>query len=174
MLSPGQHAWDDWDLMFAFHDQDKHRLNFLVHETSDGHPDGLVPLVYDTEQNRYMLMAGSYPDGRVLWLRYQDFPEFFEQFPEQTVLFDLKGSWVSDLLQLYPQFEANFSEQDLRYYVVPSDIEFDFHNHINTFSSEKKQKFLYDLRKICKREPTLRWGEENKAVPVISKAMTRL
>ncbi|MEX2258896.1 MAG: hypothetical protein WD672_09330, partial [Woeseia sp.] len=67
-LSPQQEAWDDWDLMYAFHDQDNHRLHFLVHETSDGQPDGLVPLVHDTTQNRFMLMGGSYPDGRILWL----------------------------------------------------------------------------------------------------------
>ena len=163
MLSPQQGAWDDWDLIFAFHDQDRHRLNFLVHETSDGRPDGLVPLVYDTTQDRYMLMGGSYPDGRTLWLELQDFPEFFEQFPARTVFFDLKDSWVSDLLRVYPQFEANFSEQDLRYHLVPSEIDFDFHNHINTFSSEKKQKFLYDLRKIRRREPTLHWSETNEA-----------
>jgi hypothetical protein len=149
--------------MFAFHDQDKHRLHFLVRQTSDGRPDGLVPLVYDTEKNRVTLMAGSYPDGRILWLRYQDFPEFFEQFPEQTVLFDLKQSWVNDLLQLYPQFEANFSESELRYFLVPSEFEFDFYKHIDTFSADKKQKFLYDLRNIRKREPTLRWGNENEA-----------
>ena len=163
MLSPGQDAWDDWDVMFAFHDQDRHRLNFLVHQTSDGPPDGLVPLVHDTEQDRFTLMAGSYPDGRILWLRYQDFPEFFEQFPERTVLFDLKQSWVSGLLELYPQFTANFAEQDLRYYLVPSDFEFDFHKHLDTFSSDKKQKFLYDLRNIRKREPTLHWGGQNEA-----------
>jgi hypothetical protein len=163
MFSPRQDAWDDWDLMFAFHDQDNHRLNFLVHQSNDGRPDGLVPLVHDTKQNRFMLMAGSYPDGRILWLRYQDFPEFFEQFPEPTVLFELKQSWVSELLQLHPLFEANFSEQDLRYYLVPSEFEFDFHKHIDTFSSEKKQKFLYDLRNIRKREPTLRWGNTNEA-----------
>jgi hypothetical protein len=91
------------------------------------------------------------------------FPSFFEQFPERTVLFDLKQSLVSELLQLYPRFEANFSEHDLRYYLVPAEFEFDFHNHIDTFSSEKKQKFLYDLRNIRKREPTLRWGGENEA-----------
>jgi hypothetical protein len=110
-----------------------------------------------------MLMAGSYPDGRTLWLQYQDFPDFFEQFPGRTVLFDLKLSWVSDLLQLYPQYEANFSEHDFRYYLVPSEFEFDFHKHIDTFSSEKRQKFLYDLRNIRKREPTLHWGDENEA-----------
>jgi hypothetical protein len=163
MLSPGQDAWDDWDLMFAFHDQDRHRLNFLVHQTSDGRPDGLVPLVHDTQQDRFTLMAGSYPDGRILWLQRQDFPEFFEQFPDRTVLFDLRQSWVSGLLELYPQFESNFAEQDLRYYLVPSDFEFDFHKHLDTFSSDKKQKFLYDLRNIRKREPTLRWGGQNEA-----------
>ena len=32
-LSPGQKAWDDWDLMFAFHDQDNYDFNFLVKES---------------------------------------------------------------------------------------------------------------------------------------------
>lgn len=163
IISPQQHAWDDWDLMFAYHHQDTHRMNFLVHEASDGRPDGLVPLVHDTEQNRYMLMAGSYPDGRTLWLQYQDFPEIFEQFPERTVFFDLKESWVSGLLQLYPQFETNFSEHDLRYLMVPSEFEYDFDKHLDTFEPDKKQKFLYDLRNIGKREPTMRWSFDNEA-----------
>ncbi len=163
MFSPGEDAWDDWDLMYAFHDQDKHRLNFLVHQTGDGPPDGLVPLVHDTSKNRFMLMAGSYPDGRILWLRNEDFPEFFEQFSDRTVLFDLRQSYVNELLQLYPQFEANFAELDMRYHMVPSEFEFDFNKHIDTFEREKKQKFLYDLRNIRKREPELRWSEDNEA-----------
>ncbi|NNE59938.1 MAG: hypothetical protein HKN35_03530, partial [Woeseia sp.] len=158
LFSPRDSAWDDWNLMFAFHHQDTHRLNFLVHQSCDGRPDGLVPLVHDTEQNRFMLMAGSYPDGRTLWLNYQDFPEFFEQFPEQTVLFDLQGDWVCELIERHPLFEANFTEQDLRYFLVPAEFGFDFHNHIATFSSDKKQKFLYDLRKIRQREPELHWS----------------
>ncbi len=162
-FSPGKDAWDDWDLMYAFHDQDKHRFNFLVHESNRGEPDGLVPLVHDTRQNRYTLMAGSYPDGRILWLEYQHFPEFFERFPERTVLFDLEQGWVSGLLELCPQFEANFGEQDSRYYLVPAEFGFDFHNHLDTFSSDKKQKFLYDLRYIRKREPVLHWSDDNEA-----------
>jgi hypothetical protein len=163
MFSPQREAWDDWDLMFAFHDPDKHRLNFLVHLDSDGHPDGLLPLVCDSKQDRYTLMAGSYPDGRILWLQYRDFPEFFELLPEQTVFFDLKQSWVSELLRLHPQFEPNFSEQDLRYHLVPSEFEYDFDRHLDTFSADKKQKFLYDLRNIRKRGPELHWSDENEA-----------
>ena len=162
-FSPQQDAWDDWNLMFAFHDQDSHRFNFLVHQTSDGRANGLIPLVEDTRKNRFMLMAGSYPDGRVLWLRNRDFPEFFEHLPDRTVLFDLKQSWVADLLQLYPQFDANFSEPDLRYYLQPSEFEFEFQKHLDTFPAEKKQKFLYDLRNIDKRGPVLHWSGKNEA-----------
>ena len=149
--------------MFAFHDQDKHRFNFLVHHTGDGPADGLVPLVYDEGKNRFMLMAGSYPDGRVLWLQNKDFPEVFEQLPDKTVFFDLRQSWVSGLLQHHPQFEGNFSEPDVRYFLVPSEFEFDFYKHIDTFPSEKRQKFLSDLRNIGRREPTLHWGNTNEA-----------
>ena len=163
MFSPQQDPWDDWDLVFAFHDEGRHRLNFLVHQGNDEQPDGLVPLVHDTQQNRFTLMGGSYPDGRILWLRYEDFPEVFEQFPDQTVLFDLKESWVSALLQLFPQFAANFSERDLRYYMAPSEFGFDFNKHLDTFPTDKKQKFLYDLRNIRKREPQLHWGNGNEA-----------
>jgi hypothetical protein len=162
-FSPHRDAWDDWDLMYAFHDEERHRLNFLVHENQGAEPDGLVPLVYDTSQKRFTLMAGSYPDGRILWLRYDDFPEFFEQIPEPTVFFDLKERWVSELLQACPGFEANFSEPELRYFLVPAEFGFDFLNHIETFPAEKRQKFLYDLRNIGRREPKLHWGDENEA-----------
>ena len=159
LLSPGRDAWDDWDLMFAFHDEDKHRFCFLVHEGSDG----LVPLVLDTSLNRYTLMGGSYADGRVLWIRKPDFPAFFEKFPEPTVFFDLRQSWVDEVLESHPQYRGHFGEQETRYYLVPSEFEYDFYRHIETFSSEKKQKFLYDLRKIQKSEPTLRWSDDDEA-----------
>jgi len=163
ILSPHQDAWDDWDLMLAYHDQDKDHLHFLVHQGSEGHPDGLVPLVHDAKQDRYTLMGGSYPDGRILWLQFRDFPEFFEQFPERTILFELRQSWVNELLQMFPQYEANFAEPELRYYLVPSEFGFDFNRHLDSFSPDKKQKFLYDLRNIRKREPMLRWSDENEA-----------
>jgi hypothetical protein len=46
---------------------------------------------------------------------------------------------------------------------VPAEFGFDFYNHIDTFPSEKKQKFLYDLRKIRKHDPILSWSDENEA-----------
>jgi hypothetical protein len=162
-FSPHRDAWDDWDLMYAFHDQDKHDLHFLVHENSDGNPDGLVPLVYDTVQKRYTLMAGSYPDGRILWLKHEDFEEFFEAFPEPTVFFDLREDWVSGLLQACPQFAAHFSERETRYYLVPAEFDYNFDNHIATFSKDKRQKFFYDLRSIRKRGPVLHWSEDDEA-----------
>ncbi|MDX1507140.1 MAG: GNAT family N-acetyltransferase [Woeseiaceae bacterium] len=162
-FSPQKDPWDDWDLMYAFHDQDKHRFNFLVHEAADGKPDGLVPLVFDTVKERHTLMAGSYPDGRILWLKHADFAEFFEQLPEKTVFFDLRQRWVDELLSVCPQFAAHFSEPEQRYYLVPSEFDYDFYNHIDAFSPEKRQKFLYDLRNIKKREPILHWGDEDEA-----------
>lgn len=163
-LSPGKEAWDDWDLMYAYHDPDRHRLNFLVHESVEGQADGLIPMVFDTTQSRYMLMGGSYPDGRILWIDYDQFPAFFEQLADRTVFFDLEQEWVNGLLQACPQYEANFAEQDLRYCLVPAEFDYDFNNHVErTFSSDKKMKFLYDLRHIRKREPVLRWSGDNEA-----------
>jgi len=162
-FSPQQGAWDDWNLMFAFHHQDTQHLHFLVHVADDGSEDGLIPLVHDTKENRYNLLGGSYPDGRILWLRYEDFPEFFEHFPERTALFELRQSWVDGLLALRPEFNAYFAEHDLRYYLVPQDFDFDFMKHLDTFAPDKKQKFLYDLRNIRKREPRLRWSDDDEA-----------
>jgi hypothetical protein len=162
-LSPGQEPWDDWEIVFAFHDEERHRLNFLVHEADDGRPDGLVPLVFDTGRERFTLMGGSYPDGRILWLRHEDFPAFFAAMPEPTALFDLEKGWVDGLLAACPQFAANFGEPETRYYLVPAEFGYDFSRHLDTFTPEKRQKFLYDLRNIRKREPVLHWSEENEA-----------
>ena len=160
-FSPNEDAWDDWDLMFAFHDEKRHQLHFLVHE--NGEPDGLIPLVYDTTQDRYMLMGGSYPDGRVLWLDTEDFPAFFDAFPQRTALFDLKQHYVDGLLQQHPQFSANCSDQDLRYFLKPPDFDYDFYRHIDSFDKDKRQKFLYDLRHIGKRNPVLSWSDDDEA-----------
>ena len=110
-----------------------------------------------------MLIAGSYPDGRTLWIRNEHFPEFFDAFPARTVLFDLRDSCVSELLAECPQFDSYFAEQDLRYFLVPAEFDYNFNNHIERFTTEKRQKFNYDLRNIRKREPVLHWGEEDKA-----------
>ena len=80
-LSPGRKAWDDWDLMFAFHDQDNYDFNFLVKESGETML-GLVPLVRDRSDGSFELFGGCYPDSRLLWLDTGDFPEFFDQLPE--------------------------------------------------------------------------------------------
>jgi hypothetical protein len=162
-FSPCEDAWDDWDLIFAFHDEDNHHFHFVVHENGEGQPDGLVPLVHDTKLDRYTLMGGSYPDGRILWLRHEDFPDVFEQLPAPTALFELKGSWVNELLQRFPEYAANVADEDMRYYLVPAEFDFDFNRHLDTFSTDKRQKFLYDLRNIRKREPVLHWSNDDEA-----------
>lgn len=161
-FAPGNGPWDDWALMSAFHDEKLHQLHFLVREV-DGQMTGLVPLVHDTENSRYLLYGGSYADSRVLWIEYDHFPEFFEQFPERTRFFDLKGSWVDRLLAEHPDFEPYFTEHEQRYFLRPERFDYDFNNHIRTFSPDKRQGFLYDLKKIRERGPVLRWNREDES-----------
>jgi hypothetical protein len=161
-VSPARGPWDDWDLMSAFHDEQLHRRHFLVREEG-GQPAELVPLVHDTENNRYLLYGGSYPDARILWVEYDRFPEFFEQLPDRTRFFDLKGSWVDGLLKAHPQYGPFFVEREERYFLRPETFDFDFNNHIRTFSPDKRQGFLYDLRKIRERNPVLHWSDEDES-----------
>ncbi|KAA9134142.1 GNAT family N-acetyltransferase [Marinihelvus fidelis] len=160
-FSPNAHAWDDWDLMYAFHDQENYDFHFLVHST-DGVDDGLVPLVRDNRDGSYELFGGSYPDARVLWIQPAHFGDFYAAFPDRTDLFDLKGAFVEELLAACPQFEPNFTEVDQRYYLEPKAFDYDFNNHIQTFSSEKRKGFLYDLRKVRERNLDLRWSEDDE------------
>jgi hypothetical protein len=160
-ISPHQRAWDEWDLMHAFHDQETYRFNFLVHET-DGEPDGLIPLVLDTSDGSHELFGGCYPDARVLWLQAQHFPECFEALPDNTVFFDLRGGYVDEVLAMHPQYQANFAEQDQRFFLVPEKFGYDFYNHIQTFSAEKRKGFLYDLRKVRERNLELRWSDDDE------------
>jgi hypothetical protein len=148
--------------MFAFHDEATYRFNFLAHET-DGCVDGLIPLVLDTSDNSYELFGGCYPEARVLWTDFQHFPEYFDQLPESTVFFDLRGSWVDQLLAAYPQYEPNFVEKDNQYYLVPAEFDYDFVNHINTFSNGKRKGFLRDLRKLKERGVELLWNDADES-----------
>jgi len=160
--SPGKGPWDDWKLMSAFHDPKLHTLHFLVREET-GQSTSLLPLVQDTENDRFLLYGGSYPDARVLWVEYAHFPEFFEQLPDRTRFFDLKGSWVDGLLAAWPEFGPYFAEEEQRYFLRPSRFDFDFDNHIRTFSPDKRQGFMYDLRKIRERGPVLIWGDGDES-----------
>lgn len=161
-FSPHIRAWDEWDLMFAFHDEKTYTFNFMVHETN-GEPDGLIPLVYDTSDGSHELFGGCYPDSRILWLRIDDFPAYFDQLPDNTVLFDLKGPFVEEILAAHPQYQPNFIEEDQQFYLVPSDFGYDFVNHINTFSKDKRKGFLYDLRKFRETNPELNWSDDDES-----------
>ncbi|NNL96140.1 MAG: GNAT family N-acetyltransferase [Xanthomonadales bacterium] len=161
-LSPGKKAWDDWDLMYAFHDQEAYSFNFLV-KLSGNSPSGLVPLVKDLSDGSFELFGGCYPDSRQLWVAHDDFPEYFEHLPENTVFFDMNGPWVEALLSLHPQYSGNFAERDNRYYLVPDEFDYDFNNHIAKFSSEKRKGFLYDLRKIREKGPELHWSTDDES-----------
>jgi hypothetical protein len=160
-FSPCEGPWDDWELMLAFHDERLHAFHFMVHETN-GEADGMVPLVHDTLNNRFMLIGGSYPDGRVLWLKHEHFPAFFDACPDRTVLFDIDGTWADAVLAAHPQYEVNATETDQRFFLVPAAFDYDFTNHINTFSPDRRQNFLYDLRNIRKRNPVLRWSDDDE------------
>ncbi len=161
-FSPHERAWDEWDLMYAFHDEKTYTFNFMVHE-NEGQADGLIPLVHDTSDGSHELFGGCYPDSRVLWIRNSDFPEFFEQFPDNTMFFDLKGTWVETMLQDFPQYAPNFVEEDQQFYLVPAEFGYDFVNHINTFSIDKRKNFLRDLRKFRERNPELVWSADDES-----------
>lgn len=166
-FTPHDRAWDEWDLMYAFHDQATYLFNFMVHET-DGKVDGLIPLVEDTSDGSFELFGGCYPDSRVLWIDIEHFPEIFDNLPQKTVFFDLRGSFVTTLLERFPEYEANFVEQDQQFFLIPADFDYDFVNHVNTFSNDKRKGFLRDLRKIRELNPELVWSDADESELFIS------
>lgn len=163
-FSPAERVWDNWQVMSAFHNPQRHRLHFLLHET-DGATDGLIPLVHDTSDDSYELFGGCYADGRILWIQPEHFPECYQALPDNTAFFDLNGTWVDALLAMHPEYESNFVEKDDQFYLVPADFQFDFTNHINTFSSDRRRGFLRDLRKVRERNPglTLNWSNADES-----------
>ncbi|MEQ8953361.1 MAG: GNAT family N-acetyltransferase, partial [Gammaproteobacteria bacterium] len=145
-----------------FHDQDHFRFNFLVHET-DGQPDGLIPLVFNSLENRHELFGGSYADSRVLWIQSAHFPECFEALPENTTFFDLQGSWVDGMLAQHPGFEPNFVERDDQFFVSPAEFDYSFDSYmLQRFSKDRRKGFEHDLKKIRARNPELSWGAEDE------------
>lgn len=162
-FSPCERAWDEWELMYAFHDEKRYRFCFMVHETQ-GNIDGLIPLVEDTKDGSYELFGGCYADSRVLWINIDHFRECFESLPENTAFFDLKGSWVDQVLEKFPEYESNFAERDQQYYLIPADFNFDFNNHMDThFSRDRCKTFHRDLRKVKERSPELIWSDADES-----------
>lgn len=152
-FSPRERAWDDWELMYAFHDEARYRFNFMLHETN-GQADGLIPLVEDTKDGSYELFGGCYADSRILWINLADFKECYEALPDNTAFFDLRGHWVDEILAQFPEFEPNFVEKDNQYYLVPADFDYDFVNHIYAaFSKDKRKNFIRDVRRLTELQP---------------------
>ena len=162
-FTPSERAWDNWELMYAFHDQDRYRFNFLVHET-EGNADGLIPLVEDTRDGSFELFGGCYADSRILWIDTDDFRECFDALPDNTAFFDLRGSWVDAVVAMYPEYAANFAEHDSQYYLVPADFDYDFTNHmLATFSKDRRKNIQRDLRKLVEvHKPVLTWDDADE------------
>lgn len=162
-FSPGERAWDNWELMYAFHDQERYRFNFMVHETA-GVADGLIPLVEDTRDGSFELFGGCYADSRVLWIDIDDFQECFDNLPDNTAFFDLRGTWVNAVLEKFPQYEPNFVEKDNQYFLVPAEFGYDFANHMQaTFSKDRRKTFVRDLRKLEEvYKPELTWNDADE------------
>jgi len=160
-LSPGERLWDDWALMWAFHDEAVFALRFLVKEAG-GAPTGLVPMVHNRERDRNELFGGSYPDSRTLWIDRADWPAFFEAIDAPAAFFDLRGAWVDALLAEHPGYAGHFTETDQRFYLEPAAFGGDFYNHIRGLGSDTRQGLLYDLRRVQKLEPTLRWSRDDE------------
>lgn len=162
-FSPKQRAWDNWDLMFAFHDSENYRFKFQVVE-QDGVDIGLVPLVYEIAADRHELFGGSYPENRVLWIDMEHVPLILDALPMKTSLFDLKGQWVEELLSRYPQYAPNFVEEDHQYFLTPARFDFDFGNHLlNTFSADRRKGFLKDVQKVRNASTEMRWSEDDES-----------
>lgn len=160
-FSPLERPWDEWELMYAFHGEVRYRFNFMTHESS-GLIDGLVPLVEDTKDGSFELFGGCYADSRILWIKLEDFQECFDQLPENTAFFDLRGSWVNSVLEIYPSLEANFVEQDQQYFLIPAEFGFDFTNHIHGFSPKHEKGFLRDIRKVRELNHQLIWNDADE------------
>ena len=162
-FSPRERAWDEWELMYAFHDEARYRFNFMVHET-DNAADGLIPLVEDTKDGSFELFGGCYADSRILWIAIDDFRECFDALPDNTAFFDLRGTWVDQVLAMYPEYEPNFIERDNQYFLVPADFDYDFTNYmIATFSKDKRKNIQRDLRKLVETlKPELIWDDADE------------
>ncbi len=162
-FSPKLRAWDNWDLMFAFHDTNNCQFKFQVLEQG-GVSVGLVPLVYSALDDRFEMFGGSYPENRILWIELEHFPVVFDALPEKTSLFDLRGKWVADILVRFPQYAANFVEEDKQYFLTPSKFDYDFNNHlVNTFSSDRRKGFLKDVQKVRNVCTEMRWSEDDES-----------
>jgi len=168
-FSPRERVWDEWELMYAFHDEARYHLNFMVHDTDDV-IDGLIPLVEDTKDSSYELFGGCYADSRILWINIADFRECFDALPDNTAFFDLRGTWVDSVLAQYPEYAPNFVEKDSQYYLVPADMDFDFSNHmLKTFSKDKRKNIERDLRKMVEaRQPVLTWDDADETEAFIA------
>lgn len=133
--------WDLWDFRYCFHN-DHFRFNFIL--GLEGKKQvGVLPLVYDKENDTYAYFGDMFPEQNKFFLKdKKNIKYFLENSPEGTSIYYIDSNEAE---------YHDFIKGEKRYFLDLKKFDNSFENYFNSFTKKHRKNLRYDLRKLKER-----------------------
>lgn len=145
--SPKETLWDETEFVFSLYDSEIQEPHFIETEY------GLIPLEYNKLFKKFYFFGSPFPEARKLWFDKSKLMHIYELLPNQTTLFDIKHTEISE------EHSSLIQEEDHRYFL---DLEKTktLEQYLSSFNKKHRKNLKYDIEKIMKEELTMTWTDK--------------
>jgi hypothetical protein len=148
--------WNLESVNMSQYDESYNKPYFIV-LLEKGKEVGVVPLVYDSTENKYYYFCGFHPENRLFLFDLKYFKEVYDILPDRTKLIDFNNLQTEELIRLFPDCEKYFEEKDKHYFLDLVKLEFSFDKYLETFNSKHRKNLRYDLKKVKENNFKIVW-----------------
>jgi len=155
--SPNSLLWHDWEIISSFYGPERYDPYFLVLEDGSKKDIGILPLWFNQEKKSYRFFGEGYQENNIFWFDLKYFQEFFEHLPLPTILYDLNGNCVEEVINKFPDLKDSFKQIDSRFF-IDCQKNHSLEIYLNSFTKKHRKNLLYDLRNLEKLNYTVNQG----------------
>ncbi len=139
-FSPHITIWDEWEVALSFFEESQIKLQFIQSE------NGVLPL--QKENSTFYLFGNDYTERTTFWFPIQNFANFYDALPDNTILLNMDEDQIAQIKTLFPQFESQIFADDTNYSLNLAKLEHNMSNYLAQFSSKHRKNLRYDLEKV--------------------------
>lgn len=157
-FSPKQSLFDLWDFRWAFYLAYQHQPHFVVLQ-ENGKNNGLLPLWYEKEKNKYFWFGSWWQEDTYFWIKNPVYiANLLSLCPSPAYLNGIISDKIADIIP--EQEKARFQPDDSKYILDISRIE-SFENYLAGLKKERRKSIKKDIRLIEKQNPEVIFNNLN-------------
>lgn len=147
--------WDLTEVSLSQFDEKYHKIYFIVLIDNEIEV-GLVPLVFDINENKYYYFCGFHPENRKFLFEPKYFKYLYDILPTPVSLIDFNTINCKEMVN-EDEFEKYFNDKDKHYFLDLKNIDYSFDKFLERFTSKHKKNLKYDLKKVEEKNYTYLW-----------------